>query len=255
MKRKLTKAEHEKLSDELKAAYKKSGANYLFIGFEDAEDDEGGESEAVASALRARDNEVALRKEAQKARKEAEDALEAINGEAAKAKGDVASVEKSWKDKLAKREGELTAQIDGLKKQARNTLINGLADTLSAELFGENAKLGRPHVVGRLDVEFSDEHVASLRVLDGEGKKTALTPSDLKKEFLANADFSGIIKGTSASGGGGRPNGGPVAPVLGTTQQINGADGKPLRLADMSPEQLGAANKARREAEAANQGK
>ena len=69
------------------------------------------------------------------------------------------------------------------------------------------------------------------RVLDKDGKPSAMTVEELAAEFVANKDFSAIITASKASGGAGKPsnNNGGGAP--------NQSD-KPADLASMNPAQL-----------------
>ena len=56
-------------------------------------------------------------------------------------------------------------------------------------------------ISARLTTEIVDGK-ATTRVLDQDGKPSALTVEELKKEFVANEKFSSIIVGSNASGSG-----------------------------------------------------
>ena len=87
-----------------------------------------------------------------------------------------------------------------------------------------------PHIKARLQADFEGDAPVT-RILDKEGKVSAMTVEELSAEFVANKDFSAIITASKASGGAGRSsnqNGGSAA---------NQSD-KPADLASMNPAQL-----------------
>jgi hypothetical protein len=191
MKRKISKAEFDALSDAMKAFYKLEGADYLLQI--EGEDD-------PAELRRARDRE----KQTAKEEKERADALQAklddITNVDARKKGDIDAIENSWKEKLRVKELELTTQLNRLKQQVNQLLVKSSIVKLASDVAGDNADLLMPHLEKRVVVEY-DGDVPKLRILDAEGKPSALTIEELEKEIVANKKFASIIIASRASGG------------------------------------------------------
>jgi hypothetical protein len=129
------------------------------------------------------------------ARKAAEDA--------AKKSGDIEALEKSWAEreaqKLAERESELQRRDEWL----RDMTVNATASRLAAEMAvqGSSIVLER-HLRDRLGMEIRDGKPTTV-VLDADGRPSALSVDDLRKEFMANPAFAPLIAETRASGAGG----------------------------------------------------
>jgi hypothetical protein len=199
----ITSAQYEKLSDDAKKFYKQAGEsdNYV-LDIEDEED-------AIAKITKAKQHEVDARKKAEqdladaKARvKELLKNIEVTKDGQLKEKGDVEALEASWQKKLADREAELTGTIGQMKAsmetQMKNAAVAALANKIST-----TPKLLQPHIAARVGVTWDDKGMPSVRVLDAEGKPSAMSMEDLGKEFAANADFKSVIKASDASGGAG----------------------------------------------------
>lgn len=120
--------------------------------------------------------------------------------EAAKKGGDVEALEKSWQEKLNAMMAEKDAEANQYKQMVTGLTVGATAATLAAELFGEHADLMMPHVNKRLSTEMA-EGQAKVRILDADGKPSAMTVDDLKKEFRTNAKFAPFVVGSRASGG------------------------------------------------------
>jgi chromosome segregation ATPase len=178
--------------------------------------------EDTGALKRAKDHEKAQRQEAEKARKALEDrvkeleaAAEEAGQQGARDKGDVEAVEKSWRTKLEKREGELTGQIETLKGNLQELLVDGQAMRLASELAVEgSADVLVPHIKRRLAAEERDGKYQTT-VLDSEGQPSASTLDELREEFVGNKAFAPLIAGSKASGSGasGGNNGGSAAPT------------------------------------------
>lgn len=90
-----------------------------------------------------------------------------------------------------------------------NRLATDIAlDEGAAELLAEN-------MARRLSVEMVNGQPVT-RVLGADGAASVASPDDLKKEYLQNAKYAGILRGSDASGGGasGGGNGGGAAKKL-----------------------------------------
>lgn len=192
LKKKLTKAAFEKLSDEFKKEYKEDGDDYVL----DVEgDDDTGE------LRRANDRLKQEAKDAKAKAKEVQDKLAALGDDDARKAGDVVTLEKSWKEKYQKLNDEKDAVIEKQKNHITGQLVDNVAAEIAAKL-SDAPKLLIPHIKARLVANF-DGAAPETRVLDATGKISALTVDDLSKEISSNKDFSAIIRVSKASGAGG----------------------------------------------------
>lgn len=232
LKKKITKAEFDKLSDAIKGEYKADGDEYKL----DLDGDED-----VTALKNAKEHEKAARKKAEKELKEAQERLEAIEEEKNKGAGNVEALEKSWKTKLETKEAEAKAKVDKLTAALTNKIIGGEAQKLALELSPKAHKLLIPFIEKRLQADLEGDE-PKMRILDKDGKPSALTLEDLKKEFVDNADFSAIIVGSKATGGAGADK-----------RMNNGGAGsdnnKPLDLSKASPKAIVDVIKARKESQ------
>ena len=220
LKKKLTKAEYEKLSEHIKAEYIEDGDGFRL----DIDGDED-----TGALKRAKDREAQLRRDAEAKLREAQEELDRINGDDARKKGDIATLEKSWQKKLDDTKAEYEGKVSKLTTHTTKTLVDNVATQIATKISNAPALL-LPHIKSRLQADFEGEAPVT-RVLDKDGKVSAMTVEELAAEFVANKDFSAIITASKASGGAGKPsnNNGGGAP--------NNSD-KPADLASMNPAQL-----------------
>jgi hypothetical protein len=126
--------------------------------------------------------------------------------DAAKKAGDVESLQKSWKEKydtdLALEAAKHKPVIDSLESDVTRLLIDNEAHSIASgiALPGSEGVLF-PHVRNRLRVEMRDGKRTTV-VVDTEGKASAMTLDELKKEFVANKAFAPVLAASRASGGG-----------------------------------------------------
>jgi hypothetical protein len=160
-------------------------------GLKTALEKEKAEREALKKKLTER--------EAKQAEIEAEAARKAE--ELARKSGDVAALEKSWQEKLTKREQELLEQIKSKDAAVEALTVEATARKLSAELFGDGADALIHNVRSRLRTEFQDGKPI-VRVLDENGQPSAMTVEDLKKSFVDNKTYSRFIVAGKGSGSG-----------------------------------------------------
>jgi hypothetical protein len=201
-------------------------------------------AEDTGALKRAKDHEKGQRQAAEKAAREAQTALEAAQEEldnmrrGAIPKGDVEKLEGSWKTKLEKIQGELTAERDGALGTLRTLLVDNIAQSLASKI-SNSPELMLPHIKSRLTTEKTSEGYVT-RVLDANGKPSALSIDELQKELTTDKRFSAIIIGSKASGGGaaGAGGAGSGAPVV---------DPK-FNWAKATPSQIAAQIKAKKEA-------
>lgn len=209
LKSKITAAEHAALNDVLKAEYKANGADFVL----DTDDRDELVTARDKEKKRA-DDAVA---EAARLKKIADDAAAATAeavAEAARKSGDVTSLDASWTAKLDTQKAEDKKKLDAANKAIEDILVDSVAAQIAAEISTVPA-LFKPIIAARLHAEVDPAGVNKpiTRVLGADGKASALSLEDLKKELLANTEYSGIIKGTSANGGGAnnsQPGGGAL---------------------------------------------
>lgn len=188
------------LAPEIAGMYEQTADGYQLAieGLPKSEDITGLKSK-VDELLREKKEEASRRKQAED---EAEAAKQKAAEEAARKSGDVAALEKSWLEKLSKREKELLTQIDGLTGNINNMLVDNVAATLASEIgLDGSAQILVPHIKSRLAAEQRDGKFVTV-VRDANGALSAASLDDLKAEFASNAVFAPVLKGSKASGGG-----------------------------------------------------
>jgi hypothetical protein len=169
--------------------------------------------EDPAELRRAKQRESEGRKAAEKRIADMEAAQVAKDEEARKAKedaakkaGDVDSLQKSWqekydKDVAAERE-KYVPQLTAMEKDLQRVMIDRNATEIAAAIaLPGSEKVLFPHIRSRLRIEMRDGERVTV-VVDPEGKASALTLDELKKEFLADKGFAPMLTASRASGGG-----------------------------------------------------
>lgn len=227
LKFKIDKAAYDKLDDAVKALYgEKDGSYVLQVEGAEGEDD-------IATLRRAKEREAQEAKTWREKAEAAQKELDESRGIDARKRGDIDTLEKSWKEKYDKREKELLEQVAKKDGYITKALLDGEASKLASSISNAPSVL-LPHIKSRLTVDTTGEEPA-LRILDAQGKPSALTMDDLKKEFVANKDFAAIITVNKASGSGA---------AQGQTQKGQGgapssaANGeKPASFRQMSPQE------------------
>lgn len=218
MKKKLTKTAFNKLEAAIQALYKKvdgkKGGEESYVldledddddGDDDADDDDGDDTNP---AVRAKNREKKARQEAEQklrdAQKELKDLKKAKAKEAedaARDSGDVTALEASWRKKYEDREAELQAIVDARDGSIRKLMVDSQADTIAQEISTSPKAMSRL-IKDRLTIETNADGEPEVRVLDSNGKPSALTLVELKKELASDKDLSGMIIGSKSSGGG-----------------------------------------------------
>lgn len=152
--------------------------------------------------LKAKNEELLTkRREALDRAQAAEEAAQLAAEEAARKAGDVVALEASWRDKMAKRETELQAQIDRLGGSVTAMTVDATAFKLASELAVEGAsEVLLPHIRARLAAEERDGQYVTV-VRDAAGKPSALSVDEFKKELSNNPAFARVVAGSKASGG------------------------------------------------------
>lgn len=220
MKKKLTVKTWNALDAAIKALYKKvegkDGKEETYmLDLEDDDDDDSDDddSDEGSAAVRAKNREKEARKAAEQKLKDAQKELAALKKakakeaeDAARDSGDIATLEASWKKKYEEREAELNGIIAERDGSLRKLLIDSQAETLAREISTTPKAMARL-IKDRLTIEMVDGE-PTVRVLDSNGKPSALTLVELKKEIVSDKELSGMIIGSKASGGGAAQGGG-----------------------------------------------
>lgn len=222
LKRKITKEAYEKLSDDLKAEYGEKDGSYIL----DVEGDED-----TGALKRAKDRETQGRKDAEKKLKDAQEELNALGDSDAKKRGDIETLEKSWKTKNEELESGFKTQLAGKDSFITKTLIDNVALKMASNI-STSPGLILPHIKARLAADLEGDSPIT-KVLDADGKPSALTIEDLEKEFVANKDYAAIIIASKASGSSTSNDGKNSS----TNGGANNGDQKPL--SELSPKELG----------------
>lgn len=235
LKFKLTKSAYDKLPDELKEHYDEAegGKHYTLDvnGHPSADEDTG----ALKRALDRVREEL---KETETERDELDKKLTDIEANRTKGEKDVDRLTKRHRQELADAKAEADTRVDGLKGTIKSLLVDGAANTLAAKI-STVPKLMADHIRNRLDVEIGDDGEAKLVVLK-DGKASDLTVDKLGEELVANPDFSGIIVGSRARGGG--------TPSAATPPTGGAEHEKPADLLKASPKELAESLRAAHEA-------
>jgi hypothetical protein len=183
----------------------------------------------VGALKRAKDHEKTNRQSVEKLLKDSQTASEKLQNEldeirrGAIPKGDVEKLEGSWKEKVTKLEATFTGRLEKANNSLQKLLVENVAQQMAAEI-STSAELMLPHIRKRLTTEEVDGQFVT-RVLDKDGKPSALSIKELQEELVTTAAYKPILVGTKASGGGasGATNRGG-APGGGNLGQMNPAE-------------------------------
>lgn len=218
LKRKISPEAFEALSEHMQALYTQSGDDYVL----NVEDDGGNSndntsSEEIAAELERLRAKLGIEREHRKNAERERDRLRQEEQErerenlkqkddAARNAGDIEALDKSWKARLEAREAELTSEIEKHQSAMQRLLVDNVAQGIASRLADpDSQELLIPFITKRLKVEFEGEE-PKTRVVDVEGKPSALSIQDLEKEIAGDKRFARVIIAGKGSGGGGRGN-------------------------------------------------
>ena len=138
-----------------------------------------------------------------KAKEEAE-AARLASEEAARKSGDVSALDKSWQEKYAKAEADYGAKLTAAEKQLQTVLVDNVAQKAAMDIAvdAECAELLADKLRGSLGLAEVDGKMQTV-VLDADGKRSAITVDELKKQLVAK--YPRLVKGSPAGGAGGMP--------------------------------------------------
>jgi hypothetical protein len=229
LKRKISKSEYEALNDVLKAEYKANGDNFV-LDTDDAQE-----------LINARDLEKREKDAAKAKLKEVETEL----AELKKNGGDFEAVENSYKQKVASLEAQIGQLNTTLTSERRDRYANAEAQKIAAKFTVPS--IMQELIAKRLDID--PKNPSTVRVLDKDGKPSAMSIADLEKEFVDNPEYKAIVVASKATGSAGNP---PNRQASGATNPPMNANNERPNLAKMSPQELAAHMAAKKEAEANN---
>lgn len=227
IKRKISKADYEALSDDRKELYKEnpSRKGEYILDMDDPDNE-------LRTALdRTKQEKTELQTKLDEITAKLEE-LEAKGGDKDKDKKNevdaLEALKKSYETKIAKMTGDATAAAEKSRKQIVKLLADSKASEIATKI-SKVPKLMSRAIRDRLDVDLSGDE-PKLTVLDADGKPSAFTLEDLEQEFVANAEYADIIIASKASGGdtGRGGQGGGNAPL----------NGKPRLLTELTTAEL-----------------
>lgn len=190
LKCKLTAAEHAALPEGVKSYYKQSGETFLL------------QTDEAADLISAR-NQEKLRADGLQIQvtglTSQVTSLTTENQQIRSASGNVVALEASWKAKVQAVENDRDTKLGVKDKQLQKVLVSNVAQTLATEMAGDNAHLLVPVIQARLSADTTGEE-AVTRILDAEGKPSASTIADLKKQLVDSGKYKAILIASQASG-------------------------------------------------------
>lgn len=191
----LNQAQYDALDDSLKVAYKKNetSGNYD-LDLDPAE---------IPDVTGLKNKVTELLDEKKESDRKAREATEKL----ARESGNVAALDESWQKRLDTETGALKGDLTKKDALLAKLTVGRAATEIAAELAVvtngvSSAKALLPHVERRLAMEMDGEEV-KVRVLDVNGKPSALTLDQLKDEFRSDPVFAPLITASKAGGSGG----------------------------------------------------
>lgn len=257
LKKKITKSDYDKLSDERKKDYKAGEFSDTYVLDVDGEDESDDPAELRRALAREREDKKKAQRELRELKatggetaegeegEEGEPETPARRGRPSRAEADAKKIDADWLKKYNKDIGAKDAKIAALTGAIKKTMLDGTANAMAARI-STSPKLMAKAILDRLSVDMDGDE-PELVILGDDGKPSGLSLEKLEKEFLANKEFASIMIASKASGGG--------APKTGAeTKQPGGgapaSDTKPTDLSKMAPKDLAAHLKAAKEAKA-----
>lgn len=187
----------EGLDESLHGLYEqKDGAFFLKV--------QGAVGEDSVSGLKANhDALLAEKKEQQRLAQEAEakriEAERLAQEELARKSGNLEAIENSWKEKLALRESELSAQLTQAQQKNYELTVGRAAQEMAG-------RLAKPHAQRLLAKEIKErltlDENGNIRVLDLQGNPSADDLVELESKLRIDPAYQDIIVINNSSGGG-----------------------------------------------------
>jgi hypothetical protein len=152
------------------------------------------------SGLKAKlDELLGEKKEAKRKADEAEAESKRLAEEAARKNGNLEAIENSWKEKLSTTENAYKDQLGSAQKKIYDLTVGSQANALASMLAVKGSEsVLLPHIKQRITL---DEN-SNIRILDLQGKPSAMSLDDLANEFRNNSAFKPLIAANVSTGGG-----------------------------------------------------
>lgn len=186
------------LDDSLHGLYEKSADGKFHL---QVEDDDG---EALR---RAKEHEKGLRQIAERDLTAAREELAAATGKVKELEGtlnkDTTAIRADHERAMAALREEHAKEKAALEGTIRKIYVNDVANRIGTEIGLDEgaAELLADNITRRLTVEIVNGEPVT-RVLAVDGSPSVASPDDLKKEYLQNPKYAGILRASNASGGG-----------------------------------------------------
>ena len=151
-------------------------------------------------ALKAKNDELIGEKRAEAEKKRlAEEEAKRLAEDQARKNGDLEAIEKSWSEKYTNNEAILKAQIEEYRTKNYELTVGRQATEMAG-------KLAKPHAQRLLEKEIKSrlslDESGNIRVLDTQGKPSALTLAELEAELRSDETYQDIIIINNSTGGG-----------------------------------------------------
>lgn len=165
------------------------------------------ENDDAEPLRRAKEHEVGLRQLAERdlatARQELEAAKARITTLEGQASKDVQAVRADHERAIAELQEKHRKATENLETTIRKIFVNDVASKIANEIAIDEgaAELLAENLSRRLSVEMVNGNPVT-RVVGADGTPTVASPDDLKREYLQNAKYAGILRASEASGGG-----------------------------------------------------
>lgn len=188
----------EGLNEEVAKLYtkKEDGKFHLQLEEDDAE-----------PLRRAKEHEVGLRQIAERDLAAARELVTELQGKITTLEGqiskDVSAVRADHERAVAAMQEQHRKATENLEGVIKRIYVSDVANRIASEIALDDgaAELLAENIGRRLSVEMVNGNPVT-RVLSPDGQPTVSSPDDLKKEYLQNAKYSGILRASDASGGG-----------------------------------------------------
>lgn len=181
----------DSIPEELHKFYKESNGKFIL----QVEDDAG------AQAIRALEKERDDHSKTKEKLREANASIEALEEAATKGSKTAEELERDISARHEKKIKKAEETIAALRTHVENDMINSTLNGI-ASIFTIPAEFATPMLRNRVRVDFDDNMVPKLVVLDEQGKATVATVEEFKRELVDNPRFEHILKGSQASGSG-----------------------------------------------------
>lgn len=230
----------EDVAEGLRGEYAAGEGGKFYLKLEGLEDGSGHPAvgELVRAKKREADTATAKAAEAAKYKTERDEAQEALHKrlQGKVDKTDHEALQASYEKKIKDGDDAWQAKLNGRDAIIREKFVENEARTLAASVALDTnaADLLAESVQRRLTVEITTEGKAVTRVLGPDGKPSAASLDDLKKEIVATPKYHTLLSGSKASGSGasgsqgasGASNGGSVNWMSGSPTELAAAAAK-----------------------------